>query len=192
MNSLCERQVTPSKGHRAKAQTDNTFTPTCNLEFPFYQNCTHTVKNSVIIKHAMRLCMSQTNFSYSPASYASTETFFAAVCGSFSSSDMNIGSQHSVKVIAPHALLFIVTLRIVYIKELMGLHKDSGKPTLHLRAIGKPFSTQRLFIISCVPFSLQSARKEYFPHKERILGRRTHKEMRKKTKGDFLFFCQRY
>ena len=51
---------------------------------------------------------------------------------------------------------------IVYIKELMELHKDNEKPALHLREIEKPFYTQRLFIISSVPFSLLHASEEHF------------------------------
>lgn len=128
-------------------------------------------------------------FSYFSASYASTETFLEQYVGPFCPLIWiwahNILSKSSLHTHTP-----VHSHSIVCIKELMELHKDSGKPTLYLREIGKPFSTQRLFIISCVPFSLQSARKEHFPIKRRILGWRTHKEMRK-TKGDF-FLCQRF
>lgn len=100
-------------------------------------------------------------------------TLFAAMCGSSLSFDMNT-AHNILSKSSLHTHTAVHIHSIVYIKELMELHKDSGKPTLHLREIEKPLSTQRLFIISCVLFSL-SDRKEYFPHKKRLLGQRTHK-----------------
>ena len=70
----------------------------------------------------------------------------------------------------------------------MELHKDSGKPTLPFREIEEPFSTQRLSIISSVPFSLKSARKEYFSPKKDSPG---SENARGEERNKRVIFCAR-
>ena len=113
--------------------------------------------------------------------------FSPALCGSLCPliwiSAHNILSKSSL-----HTHSCSYSLNSLY-QRTNGIIQGQWTPTLHLRKKEKPFPTQRLFIISCVPFTLQSARKEYFRHKKRVLGQRTHEEMRK-TKRIFFFFAR--
>lgn len=140
---------------------------------------------SSVIKAAVRLWMSSANISYFSAWCFLRDSFSSWVRVSFVlwyECQLITCCQSHLSIHTP-----VHRRCIVYIKELMELHEDGGKPTLHLNQIGKPFSTLRLFIMSCMPFTLQSARKEHFLPEKRCLSWKRRNKMRK-TKGDFV--CQ--